>query len=172
MPVSSAMLSPADMAVVVHDGEIECSGWAYSGGGRWIERVEVSPDGGFTWYEVPNQNLSPKQYFAKRLWSMRLPVHAEGWLELVVRAWDNAINTQPTYVRSAWNWDLHVTSSAHRVKVYSANRSFPATVKRLKLLEEHGDSLEPITRPIEFPAELPEEYEAAMKEKGEREPLD
>lgn len=49
MPVSSALLFPAAESVQVHDGSIHCSGWAYSGGGRWIERVEVSPDGGFTW---------------------------------------------------------------------------------------------------------------------------
>jgi len=179
MPVSSAMLSPAHMAVITHDGTIDCAGWAYTGGADgWIERVEVSSDGGFTWWEATD--LSPKHYHAKRLWRISLPVIAEGWLELVVRAWgtsdrsvicadhgpDSRINTQPTYVRSAWNWGLHVTSSAHRVKsaqeagrptltcaVYSADRSNPATAARLKQLAEHGDSLERITRPIEFLAE-------------------
>ena len=33
---------------------------------------------------------------------MDLPVDAEGWLELVVRCWDNSMNTQPTFVRSTW----------------------------------------------------------------------
>lgn len=32
------------------DGKIHVRGRAYSGGARWPERVEVSPDGGFTWY--------------------------------------------------------------------------------------------------------------------------
>ena len=27
------------------DGKIELKGWSYSGGGNWVERVEVSPDG-------------------------------------------------------------------------------------------------------------------------------
>lgn len=31
--------------MIVHDGTIELKGWAYSGGGNWVERVEVSPDG-------------------------------------------------------------------------------------------------------------------------------
>jgi sulfite oxidase len=79
---------------------------------------------------------------------MKLPVHAEGWLELVVRCWgsspscppraawltasrpDNACNTQPTYVRSAWNWDLHVTSSAHRVKGARACQSLSPGLMR------------------------------------------
>jgi hypothetical protein len=29
-------------------------GWAYSGGGSWVERVEISIDGGFIWNEVSN----------------------------------------------------------------------------------------------------------------------
>lgn len=55
-------------------------------------------------YQVPEENLSPKTYFTKRLWKLDLPVRAEGWLELVVRAWDNALNTQPSEIRDAWNW--------------------------------------------------------------------
>lgn len=113
MPVASAILFPGDMAQIVHEGTIECSGWAYSGGGHWIERVEVSADGGFTWHECPLENMSrkflllgrldqflgmqtescfvfrssAKYYHAMRLWHMKLPVAAEGWLEIVVRCW-------------------------------------------------------------------------------------
>lgn len=93
--------------------------------------------------------MSPKHYHTKRLWHMKLPVQAEGWLEIVVRCWDNACNTQVSAVRDAWNWTLHVTSSAHRIKVYSANTSYKATRDRIALLEAGGDSLLPITRPVE-----------------------
>ncbi|SLM33845.1 oxidoreductase molybdopterin binding domain-containing protein [Lasallia pustulata] len=102
MPVSSAIMSPIDKAVIIHDGFITMKGWAYSGGGHWPVRVEVSGDGGSVWYETPFEKLSPKYFYAWRLWSIDLPVDAEGWLELVVRCWDNALNTQPTFVRSAW----------------------------------------------------------------------
>jgi sulfite oxidase len=108
MPVSSAIMSPLARDVIVHDGKIKVEGWAYSGGGRWPERVEVSPDGGFVWYDVPPENLSKKYQHAWRTWEIDIPVDAEGWLEIVCRCWDNALNTQPTYVRSAWNWGLHV----------------------------------------------------------------
>ena len=47
--------------------------------------VEVSGDGGSIWYETPYEELSQKYYHAWRLWSIDLPVDAEGWLELVVR---------------------------------------------------------------------------------------
>ncbi len=102
MPVSSAIMAPIDKAVIVHDGKITMDGWAYSGGGHWPIRVEVSGDGGSIWYEVPYDRLSTKHFYAWRLWSIDLPVDAEGWLELVVRCWDNALNTQPTFVRSTW----------------------------------------------------------------------
>ena len=41
----SAIISPLDKQVIIHDGEIEVRGWSYSGGGNWVERVELSPDG-------------------------------------------------------------------------------------------------------------------------------
>ncbi|KLP08890.1 putative catalase isozyme P [Fusarium fujikuroi] len=95
MPVSSAIMSPWNKEVVVHDGEIEVKGWAYSGGGRWPERVEISSDGGYVWYAVPIENLSPKHKFAWRTFTGKVPCDHEGWTELVVRCWDNSLNTQP-----------------------------------------------------------------------------
>jgi len=102
MPVSSAIISPKNMDQIIHEGKITLAGWAYSGGGHWPVRVEVSGDGGSIWYEVPFENMSTKYYYAWRLWKIELPVDAEGWIECCVRTWDNAMNTQPTYVRSAW----------------------------------------------------------------------
>jgi sulfite oxidase len=102
MPVSSAIMTPVDKEQIIHDGKIKLRGWAYSGGGHWPTRVEVSGDGGSVWYEVPYQNMTTKYYYAWRLWEIDVPVDAEGWLEFCVRTWDNALNTQPTYVRSAW----------------------------------------------------------------------
>jgi sulfite oxidase len=112
-----------------------------------------------------------RHFHAWRLWKITLPVHAEGWLELCCRAFDNACNTQPTYVRSTWNWDLHVTSSAHRIKIYSINTTYKATADRLRQIEENGDSLEPITRPLEFRIESDEHYTQFVK-KHPREPED
>lgn len=57
MPVASAIIFPAPKSVQVHDGFIDVSGWAFSGGGRWIERVEVSTDGGFKFVLLPATQL-------------------------------------------------------------------------------------------------------------------
>jgi sulfite oxidase len=129
-----------------------CKGWAYSGGGRWPERVELSADGGFryvrlflrpvstvfvlsflhknseltknSWYNVPNENMSKKHKWTWRTWEFDVPCDVEGWVEVVCRCWDNSLNTQPLTVRAAWNWGLHVTSSAHRISVYSISMPF------------------------------------------------
>ncbi|KAK5989631.1 Sulfite oxidase [Cladobotryum mycophilum] len=169
MPVSSAIMTPWHKEVVVHNGHIEVTGWAYSGGGRWPERVEVSSDGGWAWYAVPIKNLSPKHKFAWRTWTASIPCDHEGWTELVVRCWDNSLNTQPMEVRHSWNWGLHVTSSCHRVKIYSINASRSATRKRLEEFESHGESFVPITRPTEFKTMNLEEYE---REWSKMEPRD
>lgn len=113
--------------------------------------------------------ISFRHYHAWRLWKISLPVTVEGWLELCVRAFDNACNTQPTYVRSTWNLDLHVTSSCHRIKIYSVNKSYKATADRLRQIEENKDSLEPITRPLMFTVESRENYTEKVK-KHQREP--
>ncbi|KAL3419051.1 Sulfite oxidase, mitochondrial [Phlyctema vagabunda] len=172
MPVSSAIMSPLNMAQIIHDGYIKLRGWAYSGGGHWPVRVEISGDGGSVWYEVPYQNMSEKYFYAWRTWEYDLPVDAEGWLELCVRCWDNSLNTQPTYVRSAWNWDLHVTSSVHRVKVYSINKTRPKTAARLKRFEEAGLPFLPITHPSELELETDESFAEVMADRHGRDPLE
>ncbi|KAK4494266.1 hypothetical protein PRZ48_014564 [Zasmidium cellare] len=160
MPVSSAIMSPWQTQAVIHNGSIHCKGWAYSGGGRWPERVELSADGGFSWYPVPLENMSKKHKFAWRIWEIDLPCDVEGWIEIVCRTWDNSLNTQPLNVRAAWNWGLHVTSSAHRVKVYSINKTKPATAKKLALFKKTGSPLAPITWPEEFTTQTMYEYKS------------
>ncbi|KAI9734082.1 MAG: hypothetical protein M1818_007020 [Claussenomyces sp. TS43310] len=172
MPVSSAIMQPWTKQVVIHNGTIKVKGWAYSGGGRWPERVEVSGDGGFIWYEVPPENLSRKRKHAWRTWHFDLPMDAEGWIEVTVRCWDNSLNTQPTYVRSAWNWGLHVTSSCHRVKIYSVNKTKERTRKRLEEFAERGRSFVPLTRPTDFLTETPEEYQRYWQEHDPRDAED
>lgn len=55
------------------------------------------------------------------------------------------------------SWDLHVTSSCHRIKIYSVNRSRPATAQRLKEIEDRGEEFEPLSKPLEWSLEGEEE---------------
>ncbi|KAF9493596.1 molybdopterin binding oxidoreductase [Pleurotus eryngii] len=121
MPVSSAIISPVDKQVIIHDGFITLR-----------ERVEVSPDGGHVWHAVPQKNMTEKHYHAWRLWTIDLPVEPEGWLEFCVRTWDSSNNTEPTFVQSAWN----------------VNSSRSATAQRLKEIEDRGEEFEPLSTPV------------------------
>ena len=47
---SSSIVSAAKDAVEAGDESVEVRGWAWSGGGRGIARVDVSADGGKTWH--------------------------------------------------------------------------------------------------------------------------
>ncbi|TKA69661.1 hypothetical protein B0A49_06253 [Cryomyces minteri] len=151
-PVSSAIMTPIYKDQIVHDSTITLKGWAYSGGGHWHERVEVSADGGTVCIEMP--------------------CDPEGWLEFCVRCWDNALNTQPIYVRSAWNWDFHVTSSCHRIKIYSINRSEPATAARLKALEAANIPIVPTTHPLEIDLESDDHWYKETAKRGGRDPVE
>ncbi|KAK3115007.1 hypothetical protein LTR53_006092 [Teratosphaeriaceae sp. CCFEE 6253] len=168
MPVSSAIMSPWQKQIVIHNGNIHCKGWAYSGGGRWPERVELSADGGFSWYAVSQEALSPKRKFAWRTWEIDLPCDVEGWVEIVCRCWDNSLNTQPLNVRAAWNWGLHVTSSAHRISVYSVNKNRELTRKRLDDFAQRGVPFAPLTVPTEWAVQSFEDYTAFVKQYGPR----
>jgi sulfite oxidase len=168
MPVSSAIMYPWTKQVVIHNGTIHCKGWAYSGGGRWPERVELSSDGGFSWYAVPNKNLSKKHKWTWRTWEIDLPCDVEGWVEIVCRCWDNSLNTQPLDVRAAWNWGLHVTSSAHRISVYSINKSRALTRQRLDQFELEKFPLAPLTCPEDFVTQTWDKYKQYWDENDPR----
>ncbi|RGP80734.1 sulfite oxidase [Fusarium longipes] len=102
MPVSSAIMTPWNKEVVVHDGQIEVTGWAYSGGGRWPERVEISSDGGHVWYAVPVENLSPKHKFAWRTFKGKVPCDHEGWTELVRKCGAGGYEEEVDGVQRTW----------------------------------------------------------------------
>jgi len=65
MPVISAISTPGEGSIVYQeDGHIDVQGYAWSGGGRDIIRVEVSPNGGKTWKVIlrPSQRCFSEGY--------------------------------------------------------------------------------------------------------------
>ncbi|KAK7395685.1 hypothetical protein VNO78_16250 [Psophocarpus tetragonolobus] len=81
-------------------------GYAYSGGGRKVTRVEVTLDDGENWKvctvdsaEKPNKY---GKYWCWCFWSLEVEVlDLLGTKEIAVRAWDKALNTQPE--KLTWN---------------------------------------------------------------------
>ena len=55
---------------------------------------------------------------------------------------------------------------------YSVNKTKPMTAKRLKMMEEKGVSMLPLTRPMPFDLETDEEYFAEMKKREGRDPIE
>jgi nitrate reductase (NAD(P)H) len=94
-------------------------GYAHSGGGRAVTRVEVSLDGGVTWRCARVTCPCPRTAHGKQwCWAMWSIDVARGALarcrEITARAWDEAHNTQPRDV--TWNL-LGCGNNAHfRVK--------------------------------------------------------
>ncbi|KAJ1701527.1 hypothetical protein LUZ63_001306 [Rhynchospora breviuscula] len=81
-------------------------GYAYSGGGKKVTRVEVTLDGGETWLvctldiqEKPNKF---GKYWCWCFWSVEVEVlDLLAAKEVSVRAWDESLNTQPE--KLIWN---------------------------------------------------------------------
>ncbi|GLT50200.1 hypothetical protein SLA2020_237050 [Shorea laevis] len=81
-------------------------GYAYSGGGKKVTRVEVTMDGGESWRvctldhsEKPNKY---GKYWCWCFWSLEVEVlDLLGAKEIAVRAWDQTHNTQPE--KLIWN---------------------------------------------------------------------
>jgi sulfite oxidase len=113
MPVSSAICLPSSGATLAA-GAVLVQGYAFAGGGRTVERVDVSADGGATWVEAELKGERPR--WAWRFWQARIEL-PPGRHQLVARAWDSAANTQPDHPRHVWNFKGYMNNAWHRVDV-------------------------------------------------------
>ncbi|KAJ3037748.1 hypothetical protein HK097_003388, partial [Rhizophlyctis rosea] len=99
------------------------SGYAYSGGGRQVTRVEFSLDGGATWTLVDKITYDYETRHNDKFWCWFKWEHQVGVRELlmakdremVVRAWDIALNTQPE--KLTWNLLGMLNNCWYRVKM-------------------------------------------------------
>ena len=121
LPVTSAICDPPDGATISADeGEISVQGYAWSGGGREIVRVDVSLDGGNNWHlaelEGPQQDLAHS--WGWKLWRATLTL-PEGLnsLEICAKAIDSSYNSQPENVAPIWNLRGVLSHAWHRVNV-------------------------------------------------------
>jgi len=129
LPVTSAILSPRAGASV-EDGAVTVEGYAWSGGGRGIVRVDVSADNGATWHTATlgkgsEQPLS--RAWAWTFWELEVPVTAANGAvtTLICKAIDAAHNCQPEGVAGVWNLRGLANNSWHRVPVSVVSDSEP-----------------------------------------------
>nr|XP_020448909.1 sulfite oxidase, mitochondrial isoform X2 [Monopterus albus] len=129
LPIQSAITTPSDGAVVYRSAkEVTVKGYAWSGGGREVVRVDVSLDGGKTWQvaqlrgnekgQGPEFSPPPGRAWAWKLWEVSAPLPPEVQeLEIVCKAVDNSYNMQPDTISPIWNLRGVLSNAWHRVKV-------------------------------------------------------
>ncbi|XP_018580721.2 sulfite oxidase, mitochondrial isoform X2 [Scleropages formosus] len=129
LPVQSAITQPAQGSTVsCSKGELTVKGYAWSGGGREVIRVDVSLDGGKTWNvatlggaeegQEAATSPPPGRAWAWKLWELTVPLPAETQeLEIVCKAVDNSYNVQPDTMAPVWNLRGVLSNAWHRVKV-------------------------------------------------------
>ncbi len=103
------------------DNKTTVQGFAFSGGGRRIIRVDVSADGGQTWKQADLQDDKAKgsRRWAWTMWQIQWPkddLKSGQEVEFVVKASDEAYNTQPQSFDSTWNFRGLLANAWHREK--------------------------------------------------------
>ena len=99
---------PIQSAITLHtqdEDSITIHGYAYSGGGRSINRVDVSADGGKTWNDATLQKSCDQpcnRSWSWTLWEAKIEKPA-GQVELVCKAVDSSYNVQPDSFQGIWN---------------------------------------------------------------------
>ncbi|XP_020106561.1 sulfite oxidase-like isoform X1 [Ananas comosus] len=125
-PVQCAICSLEDTNVL-KKGEVIVAGYAVSGGGRGIERVDISVDGGKTWLEASRCQKSDVPYVScdvtsdKWAWVFfKAVVDITEDSTIIAKAVDSSANVQPERVETIWNLRGILNTSWHRIRLQIA----------------------------------------------------
>lgn len=122
LPIQSAITEPQN-GETIESGEVTVKGYAWSGGGRAVVRVDVSLDGGLTWQtaKLDEEEQRPRKAWAWRLWQLQVPVPpGKKELNIICKAVDDSYNVQPDTVPPIWNLRGVLSNAWHRVHVHVA----------------------------------------------------
>lgn len=134
LPVISAIVQPAPGQVLTPKSaeNVELNGYAWSGGGRGIIRVDVSVNGGKDWFEASLQKPTKQpdtfetynREWSWTHWNLSLPLQKvremnkdQQEVELVVKAIDSSYNVQPDTFLPIFNVRGVLANAWHRVRV-------------------------------------------------------
>ncbi|XP_042391133.1 sulfite oxidase-like [Zingiber officinale] len=127
-PVQSAICSLEDVDFV-KPGKVTIAGYAVAGGGRGIERVDISVDGGRTWFEAQRCQRGNIPYQSDDLnndkWAwvlFKVVVDVPESTVIIAKAVDTASNVQPENVEVVWNLRGILNTSWHKVQVRRASQ--------------------------------------------------
>jgi sulfite oxidase len=120
MPVTSAVTGMQRKGTA-EGGKMEVEGYAYSGGGREIVRVDVSMDGGETWEQAElmgDKGSGNREWWWKRWRFEGVPKAGKGKMgKVMVKATDESYNTQPESYGAIWNARGNLSCAWHGVEV-------------------------------------------------------
>jgi sulfite oxidase len=126
-PVQAAICSPLNGTTVDCRRELDLKGYAMSGGGRGILRVELTIDGGKTWHSA-TIHAEPQPWGRQWSWvlweaTVRLPqkLPAGSLVEIAVKATDTSHNTQPESDAGIWNIRGLLENRWHRIHIQIAD---------------------------------------------------
>lgn len=117
---------PVLSAICTHEvdrerGEVSMKGYAWSGDGKEIIRVDVSADGGSSWtgaHLLKKEAAGRNEVYDWTLWTATVKLPKDnGQVELACKAIDSAYNTQPDDVASIWNLRGLLNNAWHRVSL-------------------------------------------------------
>ena len=96
---------------------VSLQGYAFSGGGRRIIRVDVSPDDGKTWRQADLLNDESKgaKAWSWQRWRLLIPRDQAG-RAFIVKAVDESYQTQPESHESSWNFRGNLATAWHRIR--------------------------------------------------------
>jgi nitrate reductase (NAD(P)H) len=143
--INSAIASPLhdeEVAIAKNiDKTYNVSGYAYTGGGRMVTRVEVSTDGGVHW-ELATLDRKEKptefgMYWCWTWWDYELRLaDLVGCKEIWCRAWDDANMCQPD--RPTWNLMGMGNNQVFRLKVHMVKNASGVHVFRFEQPTQPG----------------------------------
>ena len=123
MPVQSAVIV-YDQNIDQDDTDMDISGYAWSGGGRSIVRVDVTTDGGETWTTADlgeGKDQSPGRAWGWTLWTAKMKVpdglKVGDTFNIACKAVDSSYNQQPEKIGTVWNLRGILNNSWHKVEI-------------------------------------------------------
>lgn len=127
MPVTSAICQPMpdENVGIEPNGNLTVKGYAWSGGGNKIVRVDVTVDGGRSWHvaelkhgdDNDASNLNGRNW-AWSLWTIDIPIPENAnQVEIWSKAVDSNYNVQPEQFSNIWNLRGVLSNAYSRIKV-------------------------------------------------------
>ncbi|KAI6793812.1 hypothetical protein KC363_g5594 [Hortaea werneckii] len=122
--VTANRLNNSQLATVygLEEESVVLRGYAFSGGGRRIVRVDVSPDNGKTWQQARiegDQEQKGHRAWSWRHWDVAIPTRLLSG-NICIKATDDGYNTQPETFAPYYNFRGNLANGWHRIPVKEA----------------------------------------------------